>query len=40
MTNFAERVSKAAAAVHALFLPTPLQENDYLSKKYRRARAA
>ena len=34
MTNFAERVSKAAAAVHALFPPTPLQANDYLSKKY------
>ena len=33
MTSFAERVSKAAIAVHALFAPTPLQENDYLSKK-------
>ena len=33
MTSFAERVSKAAIAVHALFPPTPLQENDYLSKK-------
>ena len=33
MTNFAERVSKAAAAMHALFPPTPLQVNDYLSKK-------
>ena len=33
MTSFTERVSKAAIAVHALFPPTPLQENDYLSKK-------
>ncbi len=34
MTGFAERVSKAAAAIHTLFPPTPLQRNDYLSKKY------
>jgi threonine dehydratase len=34
MTGFAERVSKAAAAVHTLFPATPLQQNDYLSKKY------
>ena len=34
MTSFPKRVSKAAAAVHALFPPTPLQANDYLSKKY------
>ncbi|MCX7305375.1 MAG: threonine ammonia-lyase IlvA [Hyphomicrobiales bacterium] len=34
MTTFAEQVSKAAAAMHALFPVTPLQHNDYLSKKY------
>lgn len=34
MTSFAERVLKAAAALHALFPATPLQRNDYLSKKY------
>ncbi|MBL8576155.1 MAG: threonine ammonia-lyase IlvA [Mesorhizobium sp.] len=34
MTSFAERVSTAGAALRALFPETPLQENDYLSKKY------
>lgn len=34
MTSFPERVSKAAAAIHDLFPATPLQQNDYLSKKY------
>ncbi|MBE1203718.1 threonine ammonia-lyase IlvA [Aminobacter carboxidus] len=33
MTSFAERVSLAAAAVRQLFPETPLQENDYLSRK-------
>ncbi len=33
MTSFSERVSKATAAVRVLFPETPLQENDYLSKK-------
>ena len=33
MTSFAERVAKAAAAMRVLFPETPLQENDYLSKK-------
>ncbi len=33
MTNFLERVSRAATAVRMLFPETPLQENDYLSKK-------
>ncbi len=34
MTTFTERVSEAAAAIRGLFPETPLQENDYLSKKY------
>ncbi|MEQ1942761.1 threonine ammonia-lyase IlvA [Mesorhizobium sp. VNQ89] len=34
MTSFAERVSTAGDALRALFPATPLQENDYLSKKY------
>ncbi|MBA8906498.1 threonine ammonia-lyase IlvA [Aminobacter sp. NyZ550] len=33
MTSFAERVSLAAGAVRQLFPETPLQENDYLSRK-------
>ena len=33
MTTFADRVLRAAEALRALFPPTPLQENDYLSKK-------
>jgi len=33
MTTFADRVSHAATALRTLFPPTPLQENDYLSKK-------
>lgn len=33
MTTFADRVSEAAEALRILFPPTPLQENDYLSKK-------
>lgn len=33
MTSFAERVSLAAEAVRQLFPETPLQENDYLSRK-------
>ena len=33
MTGFAERVSTAALALRELFPETPLQENDYLSKK-------
>jgi threonine dehydratase len=33
MMNFAEGVSKAADAIRSLFPETPLQENDYLSKK-------
>jgi threonine dehydratase len=33
MTNFVERVARAATAVRTLFPETPLQENDYLSKK-------
>jgi threonine dehydratase len=33
MTGFAERVSVAAKAIRTLFPETPLQENDYLSKK-------
>ena len=34
MTTFTERVSRAATELRALFPPTPLQENDYLSKKF------
>ncbi len=34
MSGFAERVSVAAEAIHTLFPATPLQRNDYLSKKY------
>jgi len=34
MTSFAERVSTAGTALRTLFPETPLQENDYLSKKY------
>lgn len=33
MTNFAERVAEAGEAVRALFPETPLQENDYLSRR-------
>lgn len=33
MTGFAERVSLAAEAVRQLFSETPLQQNDYLSRK-------
>jgi threonine dehydratase len=33
MTTFAERVSTAAKAIRTLFPETPLQQNDYLSKK-------
>ncbi|PWK65802.1 threonine ammonia-lyase IlvA [Aminobacter sp. AP02] len=33
MTSFAERVSLAAKVVRQLFPETPLQENDYLSRK-------
>lgn len=33
MTIFLERVNEAAEAVRALFPETPLQENDYLSRK-------
>ncbi|WP_454013443.1 threonine ammonia-lyase IlvA [Aquamicrobium terrae] len=34
MMSFAERVSDAAEAVRGLFPETPLQENDYLSRKF------
>ena len=34
MNSFAERVSDAAIAVRQLFPETPLQQNDYLSKKF------
>jgi len=34
MNSFAERVSDAAMAVRQLFPETPLQQNDYLSKKF------
>ncbi|MFE0014177.1 threonine ammonia-lyase IlvA [Mesorhizobium sp. NPDC059054] len=34
MTSFADRVANAAAAVRQIFPETPLQENDYLSRKY------
>ena len=33
MASFSDRVVTAATAVRALFAETPLQENDYLSKK-------
>ena len=33
MTNFSEKVGLAAEAVRAIFPETPLQENDYLSRK-------
>jgi threonine dehydratase len=33
MTNFAEKVAAAASGLRELFPETPLQENDYLSKK-------
>ena len=33
MTSFAERVAVAAAAIRQMFPETPLQENDYLSRK-------
>lgn len=33
MTTFSDRVQRAADALRTLFPPTPLQENDYLSKK-------
>jgi len=33
MTGFVERVAAAAEAVRGLFAETPLQENDYLSRK-------
>jgi threonine dehydratase len=33
MTSFAEKVEKAAEGLRELFPETPLQENDYLSKK-------
>ncbi|WP_419696906.1 threonine ammonia-lyase IlvA [Mesorhizobium muleiense] len=33
MTSFSSRVAVAAAAIHQIFPETPLQENDYLSKK-------
>jgi len=34
MTSFADSVSRAATAVREIFPETPLQENDYLSKKF------
>ncbi|MFD9897712.1 threonine ammonia-lyase IlvA [Mesorhizobium sp. NPDC059025] len=34
MTSFVDRVANAAAAVRQIFPETPLQENDYLSRKY------
>ncbi len=34
MNSFADRVCDAAAAVRGIFPETPLQENDYLSKKF------
>mgnify|MGYP005813839565 CR=1 FL=1 len=34
MTSFVERVAGAAHTMRELFAATPLQENDYLSKKY------
>ncbi|TIQ36791.1 MAG: threonine dehydratase, partial [Mesorhizobium sp.] len=33
MTSFSSRVAAAAAAIREIFPETPLQENDYLSKK-------
>ena len=34
MTSFADRVANAAAALRQIFPETPLQENDYLSRKF------
>ncbi len=34
MTSFADNVASAATAVREIFPETPLQENDYLSKKF------
>lgn len=33
MTSFSSRVAVAASAIRQVFPETPLQENDYLSKK-------
>ncbi|RUZ36311.1 hypothetical protein EN948_34390, partial [Mesorhizobium sp. M7A.F.Ca.US.003.02.1.1] len=33
MNSFSSRVAAAAAAIRQIFPETPLQENDYLSKK-------
>lgn len=33
MTSFSSRVATAASAIRRIFPETPLQENDYLSKK-------
>ncbi|TIT22806.1 MAG: pyridoxal-phosphate dependent enzyme, partial [Mesorhizobium sp.] len=33
MTSFSSHVAAAAAAIREIFPETPLQENDYLSKK-------
>ncbi|KQZ99753.1 threonine dehydratase [Mesorhizobium sp. Root157] len=34
MTNFADRVASAATAIRGIFPETPLQQNDYLSRKF------
>ena len=34
MSQFAARISEAAAALRGFFQETPLQRNDYLSRKY------
>lgn len=34
MTSFADRVASAAAAISGIFPETPLQQNDYLSRKF------
>jgi len=34
MTDFAARATAACAPMRALFPPTPLLRNDYLSQKY------
>ena len=34
MASFANKVSDAASAMRGIFPATPLQENDYLSKKH------
>ena len=34
MTSFADRVATAAEAIREIFPITPLQKNDYLSRKY------